>query len=174
MSAERLNGSGNSSNDAGPGLAGSIDVVAGDRLPLVPRQIFKASLELAAAAQTTVALDFVATAGAAARGNENGRHSADGVFYLGPGRSPGYGVLNVGATTQVTSALTIFGRIANLLDRHYATAAQLGPTGFDSSGRFIAQPFPADGQGRFPLRNSTFYAPGAPRLFSLGLRYAFD
>ena len=44
----------------------------------------------------------------------------------------------------------------------------------DSSGRFIAQPFPADGQGRFPLRNSTFYAPGAPRLFSLGLRYAFD
>jgi outer membrane receptor protein involved in Fe transport len=174
MSAERLNGSGNSSNDAGPGLAGSIDVVAGDRLPLVPRQIFKASLELAAAAQTTVALDFVATAGAPARGNENGRHSADGVFYLGPGRSPGYGVLNVGATTQVTSALTIFGRIANLLDRHYATAAQLGPTGFDSSGRFIAQPFPADGQGRFPLRNSTFYAPGAPRLFSLGLRYAFD
>ena len=174
MSGERLNGAGNSSNDAGPGLAGAIDVAPGDRLPLVPRQIFKASLELATDARTNLALDLVATSGAPARGNENGRHVADGVFYLGPGRSAGYAVLNLGATMQATRALTLFARVANLLDRRYATAAQLGPTGFDSAGRFVAQPLPPDDQGRLPLRSSTFYAPGAPRLFSLGLRYAFD
>ena len=47
MSSERVNGTGNSSNDEGPGLAGAIDVVAGDRLPLIPRQTFKASLAVA-------------------------------------------------------------------------------------------------------------------------------
>jgi outer membrane receptor protein involved in Fe transport len=174
LSSERVNGAGNSSNDAGPGLAGSIDIVPGDRLPLVPRQIFKASLDFAVAARTSLALDLVATSGAPARGNENGRHVADGVFYLGPGRSPGYAVLNLGASVQPTAALTIFARVANLLDRHYATAAQLGPTGFDASGRFVAQPLPPDAQGRLPLRSSTFYAPGAARLFSLGVRYAFE
>jgi len=75
---------------------------------------------------------------------------------------------------QTTPALTLFGRIANVLDRQYATAAQLGPTGFDAAGHFVAQPFPPDAQGRSALRNSTFYAPGAPRLFELGVRYAFD
>ncbi len=78
------------------------------------------------------------------------------------------------ATVQATSALQLFARIANLLDRHYSSAAQLGPTGFESSGRFVARPFPADAQGRYPLRNSTFYAPGAPRLLWLGISYAFD
>lgn len=174
MSGERVDGTGNSSNDAGPGLAGAIEIVPGDRLPLVPRQTFKALLAVAATARTTMTVDLAATAGAAARGNENGRHAPDGVFYLGPGRSPGYAVVNFGATMQASSALTLFARVANVFDRRYASAAQLGPTGFDAAGRFVSRPFPADAQGRYPLRNSTFYAPGAPRLFSLGVRYEFD
>ena len=173
-SAERVNGAANSSNDEGPGLPGSIDIAAGDRLPLVPRQIFKAALDIATSAHTNVVLDVVATAGAAARGNENGRHTPDGVFYLGPGRSPGYAVLNFAATVAATRSLSFFARIANLLDRRYSTAAQLGATGFDGAGRFVSQPFPADAQGRLPLRSSTFFAPGAPRLFSAGLRLAFE
>ncbi|HEY2187594.1 MAG TPA: TonB-dependent receptor, partial [Caldimonas sp.] len=167
-------GAANSSNDEGAGLPGSIEIVPGDRLPLVPRQIFKAVLDVATSERTNVTLDLVATAGVAARGNENGDHAADGVFYLGPGRSPGYAVLNLAATVQASRRLSFFGRIANLLDRRYSTAAQLGATGFDASGRFIAQPFPADAQGRSPLRNSTFFAPGAPRLLSAGVRLAFD
>jgi len=135
---------------------------------------FRASVALAVVAGTSLALALVATSGATARGNENGLHAADGVFYLGPGRSPGYAVVNFGATMQASPALTFFARIANVLDRHCATAAQLGPTGFDAAGRFVSQPFPADAQGRYALRNSTFYAPGAQRLFSLGVRYAFD
>ena len=119
-------------------------------------------------------LDLVASAGAPARGNENGQHAADGVFYLGPGRSAGYALLNLGATVQATPALAFIAHVGNLLDRRYATAAQLGSTGFDGSGRFVAQPLPANEEGRYPLRGSTFYAPGAPRLFSLGVRYAFD
>jgi len=118
--------------------------------------------------------DLVATSGANARGNENGGHVPDGVFYLGPGRSPGYAVVNLAATVQASRGLSFFGRIANVLDRRYATAAQLGATGFDASGRYVGQQFPPDAQGRVPLRGSTFFAPGAPPLFSAGLRYAFD
>ena len=173
-SAERLNGAANSSNDEGPGLAGAIEIVPGDRVPLVPRQIFKAVLDAATSERTSVVVDLVATAGVAARGNENGQHVPDGGFYLGPGRSPGHTVLNVAGNFQATRGVSFFGRIANLLDRRYSTAAQLGATGFDASGRFIAQPFPADAQGRSPLRNSTFFAPGAPRLFTAGVRLAFD
>jgi len=95
-------------------------------------------------------------------------------FDLRPDRSPGYAVVNFGATMQTRSALTFFARIAEVLDRHCATAAQLGPTGFDAAGRFVSQPFPADAQSRYALRNSTFYAPDAPRLFWLGVRHAFD
>jgi len=173
-SAERLNGAANSSNDQGPGLPGAIEIAAGDRLPLVPRQIFKAVLDVATGERTNVVVDLVATAGVLARGNENARHAADGVFYLGPGRSPGYAVLNVAGNLQATRGVSFFGRIVNLFDRRYATAAQLGATGFDASGRFVAQPFPADALGRSPLRNSTFFAPGGPRLFTAGVRLAFD
>jgi outer membrane receptor protein involved in Fe transport len=112
--------------------------------------------------------------GVNARGNENGGHAADGTFYLGPGRSPGYAVLNLGLTVRASKGVTWFGRIGNVLDRRYVTAAQLGATGFDGAGRFVGQPFPADGAGNVPLRGSTFFAPGAPRLFSLGVRCAFD
>src|SRR6185436_12944772 len=36
-SAETVNGTGNSSNDAGKGLEGTIDIKPGDRIPLAPR-----------------------------------------------------------------------------------------------------------------------------------------
>ncbi|HEY4956876.1 MAG TPA: TonB-dependent receptor, partial [Caldimonas sp.] len=173
-SSEQLSGAGNSSNDEGPGFDGSIAIRPGDRLPLVPRQIFKAGLVLAIDAWTSLDADVAAVSAANARGNENGAHAPDGTFYLGPGRSPGYGVVNLGLTVRPSRGLTFFGRIGNLFDRRYVTAAQLGATGFDATGRFVGQPFAADADGRFALRGSTFFAPGAPRLFSLGMRYAFD
>jgi len=173
-SAERVSGAANSSNDEGPGLPGSIEIAPGDRLPLVPRQIFKAALEIATSARSDVSIDLVAVSGAVARGNENGRHAADGVFYLGPGRSPGYAVLNLGATLRPRRSLSFFARVANVLDHRYATAAQLGVTGFDASGRFVAQPFPPDASGRSPQRSSTFFAPGAPRFFTAGVRLDFE
>jgi outer membrane receptor protein involved in Fe transport len=173
-SRERVSGAGNSSNDNGPGLDGSIAIRPGDRLPLVPRQIFKAGLAWAVDARTRLDADLVAVSTSTARGNENGAHVADGTVYLGPGRSAGYGVVNFGMEVQATRGLAVLGRIGNVFARRYATAAQLGATGFDASGRFVAQPLPADADGRFPLRGSTFFAPGAPRLFTVGIRCSFD
>jgi hypothetical protein len=68
--------------------------------------------------------------------------------------------------------LQLFAQINNLLDHHYYTAAQLGPTGFTAAGTFIARPLPAVG-GEFPVVHATFYAPGAPATVWGGVRFKF-
>jgi outer membrane receptor protein involved in Fe transport len=181
-SQEQVNGSGNSTNDqamAGfPGGDGNIAIRPGDRLPLVPRQLLKLFVEWPLAPALSLGADVTAVAGSLARGNENGAHQADGTHYLGPGRSAGYAVLNLSGDWRpqwpAMRGLTLFVQVNNLLDRRYNTAAQLGATAFDASGRFVAQPFAANANGDRPLLNSTFYAPGAPRSLYFGMRYTFD
>ena len=62
-------------------------------------------------------------------------------------------------------------QVNNLFDRHYATAAQLGSTAFSAGGSVVTRPFGQVG-GDYPQVGSTFYAPGAPRTFWVGLRYS--
>jgi outer membrane receptor protein involved in Fe transport len=111
--------------------------------------------------------------GALARGNENGRHRPDGSHYLGPGRSAGYAVVNINAAWKPARGLKLFAQVNNLLDRCYSTAAQLGATGFDATGGFQSRPFPANANGDRPLRHATFFAPGAPRSVSVGVKASF-
>lgn len=175
-SPELVNGASNSSNESAeagfPGVDGTIAIHPGDRIPLVPRTMFKAYADLDFGRQWSVGADVVAVGSAPARGNENGRHQADGTYYLGAGRSAGYAVVNLQCAFQPTPGLKLFAQIQNLFDRQYATAAQLGPTGFDANGNFVARPFATDANGDRPLRHSTFFAPGAPRSIVVGVRYA--
>ena len=60
----------------------------------------------------------------------------------------------------------------NLFDRRYYTAGQLGPLGFTDTGAFIARPFPAV-NGEFPVRQGTFFSPGAPLRVWAGARVMF-
>jgi outer membrane receptor protein involved in Fe transport len=115
---------------------------------------------------------MVAVSSSYARGNENNLDQPDGLYYLGPGTSPGYSVLNFGARYQVHRRLQLFVQVNNLMDRHYYTAAQLGATAFTDSGTFIARPLPAIGAD-FPVVHATFYAPGAPRAAWGGIRVKF-
>ena len=176
--SEIVNGSGNSSNDqatAGfPGVDGNIAIAPGDRIPLTPRQIFKAFADIGLGAGWSVGLDMIAIGRSFARGNENNRNSADGTYYLGSGASAGYAVFNLGIDYRPTKRVKWFAQVNNLFDRGYATASQLGATAFTSTGAVQARPFPANANGDFPLRQSTFYSPGAPRTIVLGVRYAFD
>ena len=176
-SAEVVNGSSNSSNatnldDGLPGVAGTIAISPGDRIPLVPRRLLKLGADWDSGAWS-LGLDLNAAGGAPARGNENGRHAPDGVYYLGPGRSAGYAVANLSLGFKPTPGSKVFVQVNNLFDRRYASAAQLGPTGFDDAGHFEAQPFPAHVNGDRPLRHATFFAPGAPRSVTLGFRLGF-
>jgi outer membrane receptor protein involved in Fe transport len=175
--AEIVNGASSSANDAAqaglPGVDGHLAIRPGDRIPLLPRRMLKLYADLDLGEAWSLGADAVAMGGALARGNENGQHRPDGVYYLGPGRSAGYAVLNVNAAWRPLKGLKLFAQVSNLLDRAYATAAQLGPTGFDDAGHFQSRPFPANANGDRPLRHATFFAPGAPRSVSLGLKYSF-
>jgi outer membrane receptor protein involved in Fe transport len=171
-SAETLTGSGNSTNDAGSGLEGVIQIEAGDRIPLTPRHMLKVSFDYQPIRRLTFDLNLVAVSRSFARGNENNLHESDGVYYLGPGSSAGYGVVNAGARFEIHRNLEVVAQLNNVFDKRYATAAQLGSTGFTGDATFIARPFPAIG-GEFPLQQATFFAPGAPRMFSVATRVKF-
>jgi outer membrane receptor protein involved in Fe transport len=176
-STETVDGSSNSTNDSAsggsPGMDGVIEIQPGDRIPLIPQHMFKAFADAQITRKLSADLDFIAVTSSYARGNENNQSQPDGIYYLGQGTSPGYGVVNLGARYQLQKHFQIFVRINNLLDHHYYTAAQLGPTGFTNQGTFIARPFPADAAGNYPLVHATFYAPGAPMGAWGGMRVSF-
>jgi outer membrane receptor protein involved in Fe transport len=175
-SAERVNGSSNSTNDAAlegvPGVDGSIEIDPGDRLPLAPRHVFKAFANADLTSRVAVDVDLLAVSASYARGNENNAHEPDGTYYLGPGTADGYVVVNAGVRVRVTRWLSAIGQVHNLFDRVYATAAQLGPAGFTADGVFVARPLPAI-EGEFPVRQTTFLAPGAPLRGWAGFRVRF-
>ncbi len=161
QSAQIVGGGSNSSNDAGPGQDGNMSIQPGDSIPQIPQNIVKAWGEYDATQKLVLDVDFIAVGRSYARGNENNLYRPDGVYYLGPGYSPGYGVINVGAHYQFAKRARLFVQVDNLLNHRYYTAAQLAPTPFDNSGNFISQPFPPSA-GAYPIRTTTFFAPGAP------------
>jgi len=175
-SDETVNGESNSSNaeaEAGePGVEGSIAIVPGDRIPLVPRHMFKAYADIPIGSKLSLDVDLQAASSSLARGNENNLHEPDGTYYLGPGSVPGYAVVNLGAGYQLTPWVQVVTQVTNLFDRKYYSAGQLGPFGFTDTGNFIARPLPPI-DGEFPVRHATFYAPGAPVRMWFGTRLKF-
>jgi outer membrane receptor protein involved in Fe transport len=172
QSPQTVNGGSNSTNDGGVGFDGNIAIVPGDHIPQIPRNLLKAYVEYEPTSKILVELNFVATGLSFARGNENNLDKPDGVYYLGQGYSPGYGLLNFGGHYQAWKKVQFFVQINNLLNHHYYTGAQLGPSPYDNSGNFIARPFPSVG-GEFPIRTSTFFAPGAQIGAWGGIRFRF-
>jgi outer membrane receptor protein involved in Fe transport len=173
QSSETVGGTGNSSNDAtAPGLDGNIIIRPGDRLPLVPQHMLKVFADYAATPALTLHGSMVAVSGALARGNENNGHSPDGRVFQGPGETAGYAIFNLGADYNLAQKWTLGAQINNLFDTRYNTAAQLGANGFSANGNFAARSLSAVG-GAYPVPQSTFYAPGAPRMLAVSLRYVF-
>mgnify|MGYP000166684330 CR=1 FL=1 len=175
QSPEVVGGSANSTNDAvAPGFEGSIAIAPGNRIPLIPRHLFKAQAQWNPVSQVSFTLDMTAASSSFARGNENNLHQADGVYFLGAGKAEGHALFNLAVEFRPVSAVTLFATVRNLFDKDYATAAQLGPTAFDANGNFVARPFSAPViAGEQPLMSSTFYAPGAPRSVQVGARLRF-
>jgi outer membrane receptor protein involved in Fe transport len=174
-SDEIMNGGANSTNDGlAPGFEGNIDVHSGDRIPLTPRNLLKAYASWAVAPKVSLNVDLAYVAGSFARGNENNEHEPDGVYYIGPGKTPAYTVVNLGADFRPSERIKVFAQVDNVFDEKYYTASLLAATGFTDSGAFSSRPFAAPViDGERPLLHATFYAPGAPRSIWVGMSYAF-
>ena len=177
QSPQTVDGGSNSTNDSAlagrPGIDDDIHIVPGDYIPQVPRNMLKVYGQYKPSSKLTAELDVLGVGSSFARGNENNLDRPDGVYYLGPGKSAGYGIANVGARYQMTSHLQIFVQMNNLFDKHYSTGAQLGTTPFDNNNHFVARPFGTPygtGDGDVPIRTSTFLAPGTPFNLYGGLK----
>ncbi len=151
-----------------PATARVVDVKKGQRIPLIPRHIIKLGVQWQTTAAWSNTLQVQAIGNSLARGNENGGHQADGEDFLAGGKSAGSAVVNMLTQYRFNRQMTVQAGIRNLFDRRYSSAAQLGPLGFEN-GAFAGN----DGMNR-ETRHSTFFAPGAPRLFSVTLIYRFD
>jgi outer membrane receptor protein involved in Fe transport len=181
QSVETLDGTGNDTSDIAlsgyPGVGGVITVHPGNRIPLTPKHTGKAYADFQITSKLAVNLGLVANSSEYARGNENNAYQADGVYYLGPGVSPGYAIFNFAAHYDLTKHLQLAVQIDNLFDHHYYTMAQIENTPFTSTGALTFQPFPAytDGPqaGSYPVQSATFFAPGAPRRAWVQLKVRF-
>ena len=160
-----------------PGLDGNIYVHPGNRIPLIPKQTGKAYASFEATKRLVFDLSEVTVSSSYARGNENNAYKADGVYYSGPGVSPGYAITNFLAHYDLTKRLQLAVQIDNLFDKHYYTVAQLANTGLNAQGDVVTRPFPAYGtgpqSGNYPAQSATFFAPGAPRRAWVELRLRF-
>jgi len=172
-----VDGSANNTSDSAlsgtPGLDGNIYIQPGDRIPLIPKQNGKAYLDYQITKKFAVDFSEVTVSSSYARGNENNAYKADGVYYLGPGVSPGFAATNFRAHYDIMKHVQLAVQIDNLFNKHYYTAAQLANSGLTAQGTFIARPFPANADGDFPLQSVTFFSPGAPRRAWVELRIRF-
>ena len=176
-----LDGSANNTSDSAlsgyPGLDGSIYVHPGNRIPLIPKQTGKAYADYQATKKLAFDLSEVVVSSSYVRGNENNAYVPDGVYYVGPGVSPGYAVTNFLAHYDLTRHLQLAVQTDNLFDKHYYTAGQLANAGLNAEGTVVSRPFAAYTSGPFagdyPVQSSTFFAPGAPRRAWVMLRLRF-
>ncbi len=178
QSTETLDGSANNTNNFAlqgyPGLPGTITVQPGDRIPLIPKQSGKAYLDFQATSKFVIILNEVVTSSSYARGNENNAYTADGVYYLGPGVSPGYAITNLLAHYDLTKRLQLGVEVDNLFNHEYYTAAWISNTILTGQGAIQSLPFPAYCTGPYagsaPVQSATFFSPGAPRRVWVELR----
>ncbi|HEX3693902.1 MAG TPA: TonB-dependent receptor [Polyangia bacterium] len=123
---------------------GEISVQPGSRLPGMPRHIVKGTVGLVLADRWQLAVDVLGTSGIFYRGDEANLL----------GQIPGYVIANVRASVDVVTAVSIFVKVSNLTDAHYATFGALG-----SPSEVLGPTF----------SDPRFQTPGAPRAAWVGL-----
>ncbi|VTU31145.1 vitamin B12/cobalamin outer membrane transporter [Variovorax sp. PBL-H6] len=153
----------NSSAESSPACTGEgeIAVRPGDRLPGLPAHQLKFNVDWRVTPAWTIGAQYRAYSHQTVRGNENGLHTPDGAAFSGSGRLGGYALLDLTASWKPRPGVELFAKVANLFDRRYASAGQLGRNGFDAAGAVL----PPEA-----WRNEQFVAPGAPRAVWLGVR----
>jgi iron complex outermembrane recepter protein len=153
----------NSSAETSPACTGEgeIAVRPGDRLPGLPAHHLKFNVDWRVTPAWAVGAQYRAYSHQTVRGNENGAHTPDGAGFSGSGHLGGYALLDLTASWRPRRGFELFAKVANVFDRRYASAGQLGRNGFDAAGAVL----PPEA-----WRNEQFVAPGAPRAVWVGMR----
>ncbi|HEY2382835.1 MAG TPA: TonB-dependent receptor [Terriglobia bacterium] len=150
---------------------GNITISPGNQIPQVPQHMLKLYGDCHPLNKLGISADIQALGSSYVKGNENNQYQADGQYYLGIGKVPSYGVVNLGTRYTFSPHLELFAQMDNLLNRKYYTTGQLATSPYSDSGAFIAREFTAYPSGDIPVRNTTFVSPGAPFTVFGGLKF---
>jgi outer membrane receptor protein involved in Fe transport len=145
-----------SPNNSSADVEGNIDVVPGDRIPGIPANSLKVSLDYEAGAWSA-GLSARAASRVYARGDENNRDAQ--------GPIPGYAVVDTRARWRVARGLEAFAFVDNLFDKRYSGQGLLGFNVFNGPGHAFTRGAGAPEQ---------FRGMGAPRGAWIGLRWRWD
>jgi outer membrane receptor protein involved in Fe transport len=146
------NSASNSSADAN----GNITVKSGDKIPGIPANTVKLRLDYAPFAKWNIGTNLTYRGSIFARGDENNQDVN--------GKIPGYFLIDLDTTYNVTKQLQVFATIKNLLNKKYSTFGIVGENFFNGPNHTF--------DGATPV-NEQFLGLGAPRGFWVGMRYAW-
>jgi outer membrane receptor protein involved in Fe transport len=127
---------------------GEIFVSAGDRLPLIPRNLLKAGFHVSVRTRVTIGGEVLAGSDFHMRGDEGNDLARIG----------DYAVLNLRGDYRVNDNVLLFVNVDNVLDEEYETFGVLG-----EADRVLGDDF----------RDNRFFSPAAPRAGWLGVRVEF-
>ena len=179
QSSQVIEADSNSSNSNAmrgePGFTdeGLVTVLPGDQIPQVPQHILKLYTDYRPLKKLEVSVDLQAISSSFVKGNENNLHHPDGQFYLGSGKVPAYGVINLGAHYSFGPHYQFFVQLDNVLNKHYYTTGQLATSAYNDNGAFIGREFTPYASGDYPVRNTTSVSPGSPFTAFGGLKVLF-
>lgn len=137
-----------------------IDVAAGNRIPGVPDHTVKVGVGYTLANGLRVGTTLVARSGVYLRGDESNQLE----------KTDGYGLVNLTLDWKF-GALTIFGRVENLLGTDYNTFGILGECEDEGDECEGEVPILELDEGRH--EGHRFLSPGAPQSLYVGMRYQF-
>ena len=161
----------NSSAGSAPECAGGdlIRVSPGNKIPGIPEHQLKLNGDYRMTDNWILGGAVLAYSDQFARGNENNQHQAgigfNGDDFQGSGKVPGYAILNLTTRYKPGQNWELFGKVNNVFDKDYSTGAILAQNSFDAAGNFQID--------SANWTHETFYAPGAPRAFWVGVKYMF-
>ncbi|MBO9756939.1 TonB-dependent receptor [Xanthomonas phaseoli] len=141
----------------------------GLRIAALPRHNLKLGMEWQRDA-LTLGVGVRAVSGRVASGNEDGQVANAEEGEAAPERldigTAGYALVDLQARWTINARVSLFARIDNVFDRHYATYAAVAEDVFPDGELARPQDAPVE---TGPAR---FLAPGVPRQYLIGLRWA--
>ncbi|HEY0799633.1 MAG TPA: TonB-dependent receptor, partial [Steroidobacteraceae bacterium] len=138
---------------------GNIQVVPGDRLPLIPLNRVKLGADCSILRNWSVGGSLVLATGAYYRGDESNQNP----------QLPGYHVVSLRTSYRINQQFEFFARVQNVFDERYSTFGLYSdPTGVGAPG------VSAGATANDPGVDNRFQSPGMPRAYFGGVRISFN
>ena len=137
---------------------GNIQVLPGDRLPLIPLSRVKLGADYALSRNWSVGGSLVLTTSSFYRGDESNQNP----------QLPGYHVVSLRSSYRLNKQVELFANVQNLFDERYATFGLFSdPTGVRAPG------VPPNAESNDPGVDNRFQSPGMPRAYFGGVKISF-